>query len=97
VATNPDAQMPTFVGDGVTAIIEIGQYIQTFDGDVLIFRPIESDGSVTITDDNLLDTRLSGGTLSAIDNIYVTARGTTAEEIAITGGKFIEPDHVPAP
>jgi hypothetical protein len=97
VAINPDAQMPTFVGDGVTAIIEIGRYIQTFDGDILIFRPIESDGSVTITDENLLDTRLSGGTLSAIDQIYQSATGAFADDIAINGGKFIEPDHVPAP
>ena len=94
---NPNAEMPTFVGDGVTRVIEIGEYISTQDGDTLIFRPIESDGSVTITDDNLLDTKLSGGTLSAIDSVYVTAKGTTAEEISITGGKFIEPDHVPAP
>ena len=94
---NPNAEMPTFVGDGVNNVVEIGDYISTQDGDTLIFRPIESDGSVTITDDNLLDTKLSGGTLSAIDSVYVTARGTTAEEIAITGGKFIEPDHVPAP
>ena len=94
---NPDAQMPTFVGDGVTNRIDIGSYISAQPGDIIIFRPIESDGSVTIADDNLLDTRLSGGTLSAIDQIYVTATGTTAEEIAITGGKFIEPDHVPAP
>jgi hypothetical protein len=89
--------MPTFVGDGSTAVVEIGRYIQTFDGDILIFRPIESDGSVTITDENLLDTRLSGGTLSAIDQIYQSATGAFADDIAINGGKFIEPDHVPAP
>ena len=94
---NPNAQMPTFVGDGVTNRIEIGSYISAQSGDIIIFRPIESDGSVTITDSNLLDTRLSGGTLSAIDQIYVTATGTTAEEISISGGKFVEPDHVPAP
>jgi hypothetical protein len=94
---NPTAQMPTFVGDGVNRIVNIGEYISTNDGDILIFRPIESDGSVTITDENLLDTRLSGGSLSAIDSVYVTATGTTAEEIAVTGGKFTEPDHVPAP
>ena len=96
-SANPNAEMPTFIGDGVNNVVEIGDYLSTQSGDTLIFRPSESDGSVTITDDNLLDTKLSGGTLSAIDNIYVTARGTTAEEIAITGGKFIEPDHVPAP
>lgn len=97
VITNPNAQMPSFVGNGENATVVIGQYIETYDGDILIFRPIESDGSVTITDENLLDTKLGGGSLSAIDNIYQTATGTSAEEIAISGGKFIEPDHVPAP
>jgi hypothetical protein len=94
---NPSAEMPTFVGNGVTDGIQIGQYLLVNNEDTLIFRPIESDGSVSITDDNILDTNLSGGSLSAISGAYVTATGTTAEEIAITGGKFIEPDHVPAP
>jgi hypothetical protein len=97
IATNPDAQMPTFVGNGINNVVSIGEYLQTSNGDILIFRPIESDGSVTITDDNLLDTKLTGGTFSAIDNIFVTATGTLAEDISISGGKFIEPDHVPAP
>jgi hypothetical protein len=97
VATNPNAQMPTFVGDGINRVVAIGVYFSTGDGDILIFRPIESDGSVTITDENLLDTIVAGGSLSAIDQAYVTATGTTAEEIAISGGKFVEPDHVPAP
>jgi hypothetical protein len=94
---NPEAQMPTFVGDGVTNRIEIGSYVSARTGDIIIFRPIESDGSVTITDENLVDTQISGGSLSAIDSIYVSATGTTAEEIVINGGKFVEPDHVPAP
>jgi hypothetical protein len=94
---NPSAEMPTFVGDGTATGIQIGQYLLVNNEDTLIFRPIESDGSVSITDDNILDTNLSGGSLSAISGAYVTATGTTAEEIAITGGKFIEPDHVPAP
>jgi len=94
---NPNAQMPTFVGDGVTRIIEIGQYIQTNAGDTLIFRPAESDGSVTINDTNLLDTKLSGGTLASMGPAYVTATGTNAEDIIIDGGKLISPDQVPAP
>jgi len=97
VAINPNAQMPSFVGDGNTSNIEIGTYISTSAGDILIFRPIESDGSVTITDDNLLDTKVSGGTLSAIDGAYVTANGATVEEIIINGGSFISPEQVPAP
>ena len=94
---NPTAEMPTFVGDGITAAVLIGPYLNTQDGDILIFRPIDSDGSVAITDDNILDTKLSGGSLSAISSAYVTATGTIAEEIAITGGKFIDKDNVPAP
>lgn len=94
---NPRAEMPTFVGNGISAVVEIGSYLQTNDEDVLIFRPIESDGAVIITDDNIVDTQLSGGSLSAIGGAYVTANGVTAEQIAISGGKFVEPDHVPAP
>jgi hypothetical protein len=95
-STSPNAQMPTFVGDGSTSVIEIGRYITTNDGDILIFRPQESDGSVTITDPNIVDTNVSGGTLSAIDQAYVTASGISAEEIQIEGGRFIGPDQVPA-
>jgi hypothetical protein len=94
---NPTAEMPTFIGDGVNAVVAIGEYLSTVDGDILIFRPIESDGSVVITDDNILDTRLSGGSLSSISGAYATATGMTSEEIAITGGKFIDPTVVPAP
>lgn len=97
MVTNPNAQMPTFVGDGSTAVVEIGQYIETAAGDILIFRPIESDGSVTINDPNLLDTKLSGGTLSAMSGAYSTATGTTSSEISIDGDKFISPDQVPSP
>ena len=108
-STNPNAQMPTFIGDGVTNVIEIGQYVSTNDGDTLIFRPSDSDGSVTINDTNLLDTTLSGGSLNSTDttslNIapntvngsYSTATGLNAEDISIDGGKFIGPDQVPAP
>jgi len=97
VSTNPEAQMPTFVGDGSTALVEIGRYIQTFAGDTLIFRPIESDGSVTINDPNLLDTKISGGSLGAMSGAYATATGKTPEEIVIEGGKFIGPDQIAAP
>jgi hypothetical protein len=73
VSTNPNAQMPTFIGDGSTNFIEIHSYLSTQTGDTLIFRTLESDGSVTISDVNLLDTRISGGSLSTIGGAYVTA------------------------
>jgi len=97
VATNPNAEMPTFVGDGSTNIIEVHRYLSTNSGDTLIFRKLESDGSVVISDVNLLDTRISGGSLSNINGAYVTAAGLTPEEIVIDGEKFISPDQVPAP
>ena len=96
-AVNPNAQMPTFYGDGSTAVIEIGQYVQTFPGDTLIFRPSESDGSVTIKDETIIDTDITGGTTSAIDGVYQTAKGINAEDINIDGGKFNTPQNVPAP
>jgi hypothetical protein len=94
---NPDAQMPTFVGDGSTRVVEIGKYLTVQAGDILIFRKLDSDGSVTITDVNLVDTNLTGGSLSAISGAYQTATGATPEEIVVDGDKFINPDQVPAP
>ena len=95
--TNKNAVMPTFIGDGSTSVIDIGSYVKTNDGDILIFRPVESDGAVTITDPNIVDTNLTGGTLSAIDGAYATATGLTVEEIKITGGQYIGPEQVPSP
>ena len=95
--TNPTALMPTFVGDGSTNFVIIGEYFHTLPGDTLIFRPIESDGTVTISDVNIIDTKISGGTLAAMEGAYSTATGMLAEEIVVDGSKFITPDQVPAP
>jgi hypothetical protein len=113
--TAPDyALMPSFVGDGVTSTLDFinpetnEMYLQLTEGDTLIFRTIESDGSVTISDVNLIDTNISGGEFVAnttntkiapntIDGAYGTARGILAEEIIIDGDKFITPNQVPAP
>ena len=106
--TNINALMPTFVGDGSTAVVSISKYIQTNPGDTLIFRLIDSDGSVLIRDTNLLDTDVSGGNFKStttnttigpnvVDGAYSTATGVTSEEIVINGSKFIQPEHVPAP
>jgi hypothetical protein len=96
IATNPSAELPTFVGDGSTRVIELGQYISTEADDILIFRTLDSDGSVSINDPNILDTKLTGGTLSAMAGAYSTASGIAAEDIVIEGGEFISPDQVPA-
>jgi hypothetical protein len=101
--TNNNALMPTFVGDGSTNIVQLHNpstdavYVHINADDTLIFRNVESDGSVTITDINLLDTRISGGTLASNGSAYVTATGLTPEEIVIDGDKFVTPDQVPAP
>lgn len=98
-----NAVMPSFVGDGSTRIVEFVNaetdmpYVQTKAGDTLIFRTIESDGSVIINDTNLLDTNISGGTLAALGTAYLTANGTLAEEIIIDGDQFVGPDQSPAP
>jgi hypothetical protein len=89
--------MPTFIGDGSTTTVDIGTYITTNDGDILIFRPVESDGAVTITDPNIVDTNITGGSLSTIDGAYATATGLTVEEIKVTGGRFVGPEQVPSP
>lgn len=115
VTATPNSLMPTFVGDGSTKIVELHDpitddaYLTLGVGDTLIFRKIDSDGSVVIDDINLLDTRISGGILGQIDETanltapntiagsYSTATGLTPEEIIIDGDKFVSPDQVPAP
>jgi hypothetical protein len=82
--------MPSFIGDGSTKIVSFENYVTVDSGDTLIFRTIDSDGSVVINDVNLLDTIISGGS-------YATAQGIKAEEIVIDGDSFISPDQVPAP
>lgn len=97
--TNENAIMSSFVGDGSTNVITVpipdeGIYIN--DGDTLIFRPIESDGSLDIQSENYLDAEVSGGTLLG-SQPYSTATGILPEEIIIDGEKFISPEQVPAP
>jgi hypothetical protein len=96
-STSITGSIPTFVGNGEDNVIDVSQYISLNEGDILIFRPEDSDGSVKINDPNLIDTDLSGGSLSAVRGAYVTANGITAEEILVEGGVLISPDNVPAP
>jgi len=94
---NPNALMPTIIGDGSTVTYAIDEYFNTYPGDTLIFRAFDSDGSVVINDPNLLDTNITGGTLAQMSGAYITATGKTAEELLVDGGKFIDPNQVPAP
>jgi hypothetical protein len=95
--TNLSAIMPTVIGDGSTNSVDIQRYVQIENGDTLIFRPMDSDGTVNITDINIIDTNITGGSLSAVSGSYITATGTAAEDIVVDGSKFISPDQVPAP
>jgi hypothetical protein len=95
---NKNALMPTIVGDGSTSTVDINTYdLDLKTGDTLIFRVEESDGSITINDRNILDTQLSGGSLSSIAGSYSTATGVLAEEIVSDGSMFVSPEQVPSP
>jgi hypothetical protein len=89
--------MPTFVGDGINDTINLSSYFAVLPGEILIFRPEESDGANNIINSDVLDTNMSGGTLSNMSGAYITAQGITAEEIVVEGGVYISPDFVPAP
>lgn len=89
--------MNTFIGNGITKDVDLPITLATQAGDILIFRPSTSDGSVNITDTNVQDTVLSGGSLLNTNNIYSTANGLAAEEIVVSGDKFISPEQVPSP
>lgn len=94
--TNSNAVMQTYEGNGVTAIVDLPNTLVVDAGDTIIFRTLDSDGTVKVSDVNLIDTNLSGGTLETMRGAYITATGRNAEDIIIDGEKFISPDQVPA-
>jgi len=102
------AIMNTFIGDGSSKTVLLPNSLSLSEGDVLIFRTVDSDGSLQISGRNLIDTNVSGGTLDSnsrgrsvnrntVDGIYQTATGKTAADILLDGGKFVSPDKVSAP
>jgi hypothetical protein len=97
MVTNQNALMPSFVGNGEDDTISLSPYFAVLPGEILIFRPEESDGSNNIINSDVLDTNMSGGNLSSMSGAYITAQGITAEEIVVEGGVYISPDFVPAP
>lgn len=83
---NPNAVMPSLIGDGATTVIDLIAYdIHTSDNDVLIVRKYTSDGSF-IPDPESYDTALTGGNLT-----YSTARGVNPEDILVDGDGFVTP------
>ena len=84
--TNPNAQVASITGDGVTDIIYVQDLgIEIRDNDIFIVRKTSSDGAVT-PDATSYDTQLSGGDLP-----YQTAKGVNAEDILIDGDGFVNP------
>jgi hypothetical protein len=82
----------SFVGDGITNIINLNTPGYFYPGDQIIIRKNTSDGTVLPTDQSLLDNLISGGNLSNISGNYLTARGIAAEEIIIDGDEFVSPE-----
>ena len=84
--TNPNALMPSIVGDGVTTVVDLGYYgFEALDNDIMIVRKTTSDGSF-IPDPESYDTSLTGG-----DLVYSTATGMLAEDIVVDGDGFVTP------
>ena len=96
--TTVPEKMETVISDGSTAIMPLAAdtVSRILNGSVLIFRTEDSDGTVNISDPNLIDTALSGGTLETMRGAYITATGRLAEDIIVDGEKFTSPDQVPA-
>jgi len=94
---NPNALMPTFTGNSMSNEIMLTQYFRPLPNEILIFRPEESDGANIILSNDVIDTNLTGGSLSEMNGAFITAQGITAEAIVVEGGVYISPDFVPAP
>jgi hypothetical protein len=81
--TNPNAVMPSIVGNGTQILINLGDYnISGNDGDRFIVRKVTSDGSF-LPDPASYDTQLMGG------NFLGNAAGVNAEDIIVDGDLFV--------
>jgi hypothetical protein len=87
----PNIIMLSFVGDGEIDIVSLPPQANLEINDKVIFRKIESDGSVPPREENY-DTRLSGGDWS-----YITATGFAPDDIVLDGDGFVTPmtSHAP--
>lgn len=89
--------MQTWVGDGLTNIIELPNLtndpaLDINAGDRIIFRKSTSDGSIA-ADPKSYDTQLQGGSFS-----YSSATGFAPDDILVEGGsRFVTPDTSHAP
>lgn len=81
--SNPDAVMGTYIADGTEPKIFIPRTFNLPEGDLMIFRKSTSDGSVTVSD-NDIDTALDGGNL-----VYATATGLNPDDIIVDGDGYV--------
>jgi hypothetical protein len=77
---NPNALMPTIIGDGSTVTYAIDEYFNTYPGDTLIFRAFDSDGSVVIND--------TDGTIATVTSVAANTLGLSANIFTATGKSY---------
>ena len=80
---NQNAIMTSFTGDGEIDLIALPPEAALSVNDRVIFRKIDSDGSIPAKEDDY-DTKLSGGDWS-----YVTATGFDPDDITLDGDDFV--------
>jgi hypothetical protein len=86
-ATNPDAIMPTFVGNGYQSTITVNKIYDSTA--TIIFRTQSSDGSSPIVDPDL-DTYISGGGYyTNLNGGLVLTKSEDYEDINIDGDAFV--------
>lgn len=86
LVTNPNALMPSIIGDGTTTTLILKDYgLDLESGDKFIIRKSSSDGSYLPTDLDY-DTLMLGGNIN-----YSNAQGILAEDIIVDGDNFITP------
>jgi hypothetical protein len=84
--TNPNAVIPSIIGDGsTTSIILDPNIIPTHAGDVIVIRKSTSDGSFA-PNNSSYDSILDGG-----NTTYTTATGIASSDIIVDGDGFVTP------
>lgn len=82
-----EAEMLTFVGNGLTSSITLPLTVTLSEGDQIVFRKETSDGTLKY-DGSYYDTDLSGGDFSVLTGtqIFATANGVEPSDIIVDGG-----------
>ena len=80
---NLDAVMGTYIADGTEPKVFVPRTFDLPIGDLMIFRKNTSDGSVTVSD-NDIDTTIDGGNL-----VYSSATGLSPDDIIVDGDGYV--------